>query len=35
VAVGIGVVAYFATRQRTPSTTKLIETSSRIGDYPP
>jgi hypothetical protein len=35
VAVGIGVVAYFATRQRTPPTTKLIETSSRIGDYPP
>ena len=35
VAVGIGVVAYFATRQRTPSTTKLVENPSRIGDYPP
>ena len=35
VALGIGVVAYFATRQQAPSTTKLIETSSRIGDYPP
>jgi Family of unknown function (DUF5317) len=35
VAAGIGVVAYFATRQRTPPTTKLVETSSRIGDNPP
>jgi Family of unknown function (DUF5317) len=35
VAVGIGVVAFFATRQRTTPATKLIETSSRIGDYPP
>jgi len=34
-AVGIGVVAFFATRQQPPPTTKLVETSSRIGDYPP
>jgi len=35
VAVGIGVVAFFATRQQAPSATKLIENPSRIGENPP
>jgi hypothetical protein len=35
VAVGIGVVAFFATRQQARSATKLVETSTRIGDSPP
>jgi hypothetical protein len=35
VAVGIGVVAYFATRQQAPSTTKLVEDPTWIGENPP
>lgn len=35
VALGVGIVAFFATRQRPRSTTKLDATSSRIGRYPP
>jgi hypothetical protein len=35
VAVGIGVVAFFATRQQAPSATKLVENPGRIGDNPP
>lgn len=35
VAVGIGVVAFFATRQQAPSTTKLVANPSRIGENPP
>jgi hypothetical protein len=35
VAVGIGLVAFFATRQQPAAATKLDETSGRIGSYPP
>ncbi len=35
VAAGIGVVAFLATRQQAPATTKLVENPSRIGDNPP
>jgi len=35
VAVGIAAVAFLATRQRDAATTKLDETSGRIGSYPP
>ena len=35
VALGIAAVAFLATRQVTTAPTKLDETSSRIGSYPP
>jgi hypothetical protein len=35
IAIGIGVVAFFATRQGSAAATKLNETSGRIGSYPP
>jgi hypothetical protein len=35
VALGIGIVAFFATRQGPIAATKLDETSGRIGSYPP
>jgi hypothetical protein len=35
IAIGIAVVAFFATRQRPAAATKLDETSGRIGSYPP
>lgn len=35
IAAGIGVVAFFATRQQAPSATKLVENPSRIGENPP
>jgi hypothetical protein len=34
VAIGIAIVAFYATRQAAPAT-KLDETSARIGSYPP
>ena len=35
IAIGIAVVAFFATRQRPAAATKLDETSGRLGSYPP
>ena len=35
VALGIAIVAFFATRHGPPAATKLEETSGRIGSYPP
>jgi len=35
VALGIAIVAFFATRQGPAAATKLGETSGRIGSYPP
>jgi Family of unknown function (DUF5317) len=35
VAIGIAIVAFFATRQSPAPTTKLDATSGRIGSYPP
>jgi hypothetical protein len=35
VALGIAIVAFFATRQGPIAATKLEETSGRIGSYPP
>jgi hypothetical protein len=35
IALGIGVVAFFATRHGRAAATKLEETSGRIGSYPP
>ncbi|HEY2598715.1 MAG TPA: DUF5317 family protein [Candidatus Dormibacteraeota bacterium] len=35
IAIGIGTVAFLATRQRSATATKLDETSGRIGSYPP
>jgi hypothetical protein len=35
IAIGIGAIAFLATRQRSAAATKLDETSGRIGSYPP